>query len=73
MVASPACFMNAEFVLPFAQVSHVLKHPPDRLEIAMNNGTILSVLGEDCRNFLKAYMAFLDVPQPQPKVPATAA
>lgn len=54
-------FQNKEYIIPYAQVTHVVKHPPDRLEIGMNGGEVISIINtEDCGVFLKGYAAFLN-------------
>jgi len=53
-------FQNKEFIVPYAHVTHVVKYPPDRLEVGLNGGAAMTIITtEDCSQFLKGYAAFL--------------
>jgi hypothetical protein len=51
-------FHNAEMIVPYHQVTAVFKHPPDRLEVTLMAGSA-TILGDDCKTFLKGYLAWL--------------
>ncbi len=54
-------FQNKEYIIPYAQVTHVVKYPPDRLEIGTTSGEMISIINtEDCGLFIKGYAAFLN-------------
>lgn len=53
-------FQNHECIIPFDKVSHVSKHPPDRLEVVMIGGETFTVLGDDCKIFLQWFIAHLN-------------
>ncbi len=59
-MSSISHFQNNECILPFEKVSHVMKYPPDRLEVVMLAGETFTVLGDDCKAFLQNYLIYLN-------------
>ncbi len=54
-----AFFQNSDILVPYHQVSHVHKFPPDRLEVWLVNQQQLTLLNDECKVFLKGYLGWL--------------
>ena len=56
-----AFFQNNEFLIPFTHITHVEKHPPDRLTVHFSGGSTVDLLNSDtCTAFVQAFGAWLN-------------